>query len=231
MTQPTHAGDARAGSRRRAGSAPLPSALGRRSALRRGAQRLALWLCLTSAGGALGSLGGCAKDSDLSPAPPVCASVEGGQPVSPALLAFLSRARSGHHAADQLEQDRPEQAIAKLQAIVDGPIPGGNTPLVEAREVLADTRARLADLKSQAGSFADALADINAGLEQAKETSYFRGHLFEVRGLVEERQSKQHSEQGDATGAAAAKQRALTAFEASMDIQERVIEQNLPEAP
>lgn len=209
----------------------LRSSSPRASLARRLARHVALCVCLTSAGVSLASLGGCAKDSDLAPAPAVCASVEGGDPVSPALLAFLSRARSGHHAADQLEQDSPDLAIAKLQAIVDGPIPGGSTPLVEAREVLADTRARLADLKSQSGRFDAALSDINAGLEQAKETSYFRGHLFEVRGLVEERRSKQLAEAGDASAAAAAKQRALTAFEASMDIQEKVIEQNLPATP
>ena len=36
----------------------------------------------------------------------------------------------------------------------------------------------------------EADAEINRGLEHAKTPSYFRGHLFEVRGLVEERREK-----------------------------------------
>ncbi len=190
--------------------------------------RLKLWV------GAIALLGFSAgfvacKDQGFDQAPAVCASAPDGQPISPALLAFLSRARSAHHSADQLEADSPKVAIEKLQALVDGPIPGGSEPLAEAREVLADTYARLADLKSQTGGFRDALKDVESGLDQAKEISYFRGHLFEVRGLVEERHAKQLEGEGDEAAAKAAKQRALEAFETSMDIQEKVIERNLPE--
>lgn len=157
----------------------------------------------------------------------MCASAPDGQPVSPALLAFLSRARSAHHSADTLEEQSPKLAVEKLQSLVDGPIPGGNAPLAEASEVLADTYARLADLKSQQGQFEDALKDVETGLGHAKEISYFRGHLFEVRGLAYERRAKQL--EADGADASVAKQNALQAFETSMDIQEKVIEQNLPE--
>jgi hypothetical protein len=102
-------------------------------------------------------------------------------------------------------------------------VPGGATPPPEAREVLADTRARLADLESRRGRFDDAAKHVDRGLEQAREVTYFRGHLFEVRGLVEERRAKQLRDKGDTAGADAAKKRALDAFEQSMDIQAEVI--------
>ncbi|MEZ4374597.1 MAG: hypothetical protein R3B07_27515 [Polyangiaceae bacterium] len=190
--------------------------------------RFKRWLAAIALSGFVAGFAAC-KGESYDEAPPVCASAPDGQPVSPALLAFLSRARSAHHSADQLEEESPKVAIEKLQALVDGPVPGGNAPLAEASEVLADTYARLADLKSQDGSFENALKDIESGLGHAKQISYFRGHLFEVRGLVEERRAKQLEGNGDEAGAKAAKQRALEAFEQSMDIQEKVIEQNLPE--
>ncbi len=181
--------------------------------------RLVLLLAL----GANLTVSGCSQTD----APAVCVSEDGGEPISPALLAFLSRARSGHHIADQLETAEPQRAIQTLEAIVQGSKPSGD--FVEAREVLADTRARLADLKSQAGRFDEALKDIEAGLTEAREVSYFQGHLFEVRGLVEERRAVKLKADGDTDGAAQAKARALTAFEASMNIQEQVIERALPE--
>jgi hypothetical protein len=149
--------------------------------------------------------------------------------VDPALLAFLSRARSAHHIADQREGEKSlEAATAPLQALIDGPVPGGAVLPPEAREVLADTRARLADLQSQLNRFDDASANIEQGLKLATELTYFRGHLFEVRGLVEERRAKFLETQGSAGEAAAATRAALEAFEQSMKIQSQVIQETVP---
>jgi tetratricopeptide (TPR) repeat protein len=113
------------------------------------------------------------------------------QPVDAALLSFLSRARAAHHRADMLEDSlRLEQALAELGKVLGGPMPPGGGEMPEVREVLADTRARAADLSSRLGRFEQAEADIRAGLDQSRETSYFRGHLLEVRGLVEERRAR-----------------------------------------
>jgi tetratricopeptide (TPR) repeat protein len=178
---------------------------------------LALLIALLSLGAAIAS--GCAERS----APAGCGETDAA-PVDPTLLAFLSRARSAHHLADQHEEDNQlEPAIAALDQVIQGPIPGGSAPPAEAREVLADTRARLADLESRRGRFDDASKHVERGLEQAREVTYFRGHLFEVRGLVEERRAKALREKGDTAGADAAKKRALDAFEQSMDIQAEVI--------
>ncbi len=110
--------------------------------------------------------------------------------IDPALLAFLSRARAAHHRADLLESDdQLETAARELSAIVDGPLPPGGASLPEVREVLADTLARRADLSSRLGRHDAAAADVDRGLSLATAVSYFRGHLFEVQGLVEERRA------------------------------------------
>jgi len=110
--------------------------------------------------------------------------------IDPSLLAFLSRARAAHHRADLLEADeRLEPAVRELSAIVDGPLPRGGPALAEVREVLADTLARRAELSSRLGQHDAATADVDRGLTLAAEVSYFRGHLYEVRGLIEERRA------------------------------------------
>lgn len=152
---------------------------------------------------------------------------DAGLPVDPVLLAFLSRAKSAHHIADGHEEAGAlDKAVEPLQRLVDGPAPGGGGPSApaEVREVMADTLARLADLKSQLGQHDAASKDVDRGLDLAKETTYFRGHLFEVRGLVDERLGKSLHVKGDQAGAEAAKKRALDAFEKSMAIQAEVIE-------
>jgi len=180
-----------------------------------------LLLLLSAAVLTLGLMAACARAPEGS-----SGTTDAGKPVDARLLAFLSRARAAHHIADQLEEDEElDRAVSTLQGLVDGPAPGngGVASPPEVREVLADTRARLADLKSQLGRFDDAAADVDRGLDLAKETTYFRGHLFEVRGLVEERRSKSLKEKGEDDKAEAAKKRALDAFETSMTIQAEVI--------
>lgn len=147
-------------------------------------------------------------------------------PVDPTLLAFLSRARAAHHMADLREDDDAAGAIAALSAVVDGPIPDhkGVTP-AEAREVLADTQARLADLESRLFRFDSALRRIGLALGWVPDIGYFRGHLFETRGLVEQRYAEQLAKSEHPAESAAAKARALAAFETAMQIQAEVIRQ------
>jgi tetratricopeptide (TPR) repeat protein len=152
------------------------------------------------------------------------------QVVDPVLLAFLSQARSAHHVADQREAAGDvAAALRALQALVAGPKPPGAAP--EVGEVLADTRARVADLLSRSGRFDQADAELSEGLSLAKEPSYFRGHLFEVRGLVEERRAKALSGTGRGPEAEKATERSLSAYEEAMKIQAEVIRQAAPGAP
>lgn len=147
--------------------------------------------------------------------------------VDPVLLAFLSQARSAHHIADQREAEGDSAAALRaLQTLTAAPKPPGNAPEVE--EVLADTRARSADLLSRAGRFDQAEAEIGAGLENVRRPNYFRGHLFEVRGLLEERREKELRSSGHGQEADQARARSLSAYEEAMKIQAEVIRNAAP---
>lgn len=172
------------------------------------------------------TLSACAKDR---PRPAPCEPAPGAAVVNSVLLAFLSQARSAHHVADAREASgQKAQALAALQSLVDAPPPPGKAPEVE--EVLADTRARIADLHSQLGHFAEADAAIAAGLENAPSSSYFRGHLFEVQGAVEERREKALRVTGDGQKADRARERSLVAYEEAMRIQAEVIAESVGRA-
>lgn len=173
----------------------------------------AKWLLIAALGG------GCESHKAPCPEPPTA------RPVDASLLAFLSRARSAHHAADRAEDKNDlATAVRVLGEIVSGPLPAGGTEgRTEVREVLADTLARLADLRSRSADFKAAEADIERGLRLAREPSYFRGHLYEVSGLMWERRAKLFRDQGDAEAARKASERSLEAFEKSMKIQANVI--------
>lgn len=168
--------------------------------------------------------------SRREPAP--CDELTSARPVDAPLLAFLSRARAAHHAADRAEEtnDLP-RAIQLLTEVTTGPAPiaGGVTP-AEVREVLADTLARIAELESRAGDFASAERHIERGLDLAKEATYFRGHLYEVRGLMWERQAQTLRERGDDGGAKSANEKALEALETAMKIQAQVIRESTEKA-
>jgi tetratricopeptide (TPR) repeat protein len=155
-------------------------------------------------------ISGCAKQ----PAPY-------GEPVDDVLLAYLSTARVLHHEADIAEDAGDlNGAIEALERLLAKAEP---RKAPEIDEVIADTHARLADLRSRTADFTLATKHIDNGLSRATATSYFRGHLFEVRGLVEERLSKDLAAKGDTPGAAAAKDRAMKAYEEAIAIQDEVI--------
>jgi hypothetical protein len=167
----------------------------------------------------------CSRDDGM---PKNCPELDGGAPVDPVLLAFLSRARAAHHIADSREQAGDLRAAAvALETLTRGPKPPGNER-PEVREVLADTHARLADLHGRQGKMEQAFDAVNVGLNLVPEPTYFRGHLFEVRGQLEERQAESLGKAGDEAAAKAARERALSAFEEAMRIQQSVIEKAAP---
>jgi dihydroxyacetone kinase len=143
-------------------------------------------------------------------------------------VAFLGKARAAHHSADILEKSQDlEAAVQVLSGLVDG---SHKVPdRAEAKEVVADTRARLADLKSQLGRFAEASTEVSKGMGIAKAPSYFRGHLLEMKGLVAERLAKDLAARGDTEAAKRAEADALEAFEEAMHVQQQVIDEALPD--
>jgi hypothetical protein len=109
--------------------------------------------------------------------------------VDPALLAFLSKAKSVHLQADMAEDDdKPSEAVKLLEDFLAGLAPGGDAPSPEVREVRADTLARLAELQSGLGQFDEAKKNVERGLGLATEITHYRGRLMEVLGVVEQRQ-------------------------------------------
>lgn len=191
-------------------------------------------LCWPLFAGLLLWASGCAQSETQAPKPSgsaACTCAE--EPiVDPTLMAFLSKARAAHHDADLAEDkgDR-EAAVRVLSRVVEGPSPASAKPSPEVNEVMADTYARLADLRSAGGDFDAALKDIDQGLKLAQTVTHFRGHLIEVRGLVFERRAKALKEKGDEPGAASARDAALKAFEEAIDIQDQVIRNALGEGP
>ena len=144
-----------------------------------------------------------------------------GEGVDEVLLAYLSQARVLHHEADIAEDAGDlKSAIGALDRLLAKPEP---RKAPEIDEVIADTHARLADLRSKSGDFVLATKHVDQGLGRAPSISYFRGHLLEVRGLVEERLSKDLATKGDAPGAQAAKDRAMKAYEEAIAMQDEVI--------
>jgi tetratricopeptide (TPR) repeat protein len=171
----------------------------------------------------LGALcvGGCSRNERSDD----CGSSE--RVVDPVLLAFLSQARSAHHLADQHETAGDvAAALRDLQQLAQAAKPPGAAPEVD--EVLADTHARIADLMSRSGRFDQADGEIAEGLTNAKAPTYFRGHLFEVRGLVEERREKALRGKGHGQEADRARDRSLGAYEEAMKIQAEVIRKAAP---
>ena len=167
---------------------------------------------------------GCSqRETGPSSAPCLCDSAR--PVVDQALVAFLSKARAAHLRADAVEEKDAPGAITSLLTIVDGPVPPGKAP--EANEVLADTRARLAELRARTGRFDEARDDITKGLSLVPDTSYFRGHLYEVLGFVEEKQAESRAKANDPAGAEAARKRAVEASERAVSIQDEVIKRAL----
>ena len=175
------------------------------------------------------ALAGCSRSSAPEPAPvPPCPEVDVGTPVDKVLVAFLGKARAAHHSADLFEdQKNLDGAVRVLEGLL-GPKNIPERP--EAHEVVADTRARLADLKSELGRFDEAAREVDSGMALVKGTTYYLGHLLEMRGLVHERHAKQLRAQGDVGAAKVAEEAALEAFEASMRVQQQVIDEALPDA-
>ena len=182
------------------------------------------------------AVAGCSKVShedakSYAPAPSGAAAPCPGTEavVDPTLLAFLSKARAIHHEAD-LAEDAGDKAgaVRALDELVVGPVPGGASPPPEAVEVLADTRARLADLRSRLGQSDAAERDVELGLRLATQPTHFRGHLYEMLGLVYERRAKALADTGNEAAAARAKQQAVEAYQRAVAVQDEVIRRALP---
>jgi len=149
--------------------------------------------------------------------------------VDPPLLAFLSQARALHHEANVHEAaGDPGHAIDSLERLVSGPKPHPERTVPEVEEVLSDTYARLGELRLQSGNLDAAAGAVREGLIHAQEPTYFRGHLFEVSGIIEEARAASFADAGRPEDAKLARERALTLLHEAVEIQNRVISGKAP---
>jgi tetratricopeptide (TPR) repeat protein len=187
---------------------------------------------------ALLALGLCSCSRGADDARPACVEPSPERSAAPAssananaldddVVAFLSAARALHHSANvEEEEGRLEAAEAAMMRLVALPAPSRAAPEVD--EVLADAFARLADLRLRRGARREARDAIARGLEHAAAPTYFRGHLIELRGVVEEEEARALGDAGQNAEATSARRRALTDFEEAVRIQEGVIRAHLP---
>jgi hypothetical protein len=145
-------------------------------------------------------------------------------------MAFLSEARALHHTANvHDESGNSAGAIAAMERLVAAKPPASARPSPEVEEVLADAYARLAELRLRSRDLDAAAKAVASGLTHAEETSYFKGHLIEVEGLIEEARTAEFADAGKPAEAARARDRALRLLEEVVKIQEQVIQRSLVE--
>lgn len=162
---------------------------------------------------------------------PSCARHDGteeGTPVDTEIMAFLSVARALHHEANMKEESGDlAGAVSAMERLVAARRPHPERKGPEVEEVLADAYARLAELRLKKGELDPAAAAVKSGLEHVAEATYFRGHLVEVQGLVEEARAAQLADAGNAAEAARAREHAIQLLEEVVKIQEQVIQRSL----
>ena len=176
------------------------------------------------------ALAACAKRDSAASAPRVQLE-DGGTAVDLDLMAFLSEARALHHEANVREDagDLPG-AIAAMQKLVHASRPHPGEPIPEVEEVLADAFARLAELAMRDHDLDRATAAVHEGMAHAEGVTYFRGHLLEVAGIVEETRASVLADAGKTDEAVKARARALASLEEAVDVQEKVIGHALSDA-
>jgi hypothetical protein len=167
---------------------------------------------------------------------PACSRHDGGAddgtPVDTEIMAFLSEARALHHEANLKEESGDLLgAVNAIERLVAARRPHperkGNLAPPEVEEVLADAYARLAELRLKKGELDPAAGAVRSGLEHVAEATYFRGHLIEVQGLVEEARAAQLADAGNAAEAAKAREHAIQLLEEVVKIQDEVIQRSL----
>ncbi len=170
------------------------------------------------------ALGACARTSISAQA----RAEDGGTAIDTDVMAYLSEARALHHEAN-LKEDASDLAgaVALLEQLVHARKPHETEKVPEVEEVLADTYARMAELRLRQKDLAGAAADARAGLEHAPEPTYFRGHLLEVSGIVEETRATSLSDAGLPEQAAAARKRALDLLGEAVRLQDQVVTRSL----
>ena len=149
---------------------------------------------------------------------------DGGLPLDTEVMAYLSEARALHHQANLREDARDlPGAIAPLERLAKARRPHKGATIPEVEEVLADTLAREAELRLRSGDIAGAETDVRAGLTHAPDPTYFRGHLLEISGVIDETVASTLADAGKTAEAEQARTRARDTLNQAVSIQEQVL--------
>ncbi len=148
------------------------------------------------------------------------------QIVDNSVMAYLSMARARHHEANvQESQGDIAGALGALAQLAQAPTPHPGTTIPEVDEVLADTYARMAELELTRDGLDAAARDVNDGLLHAKDATFFRGHLLEVQGIIEEARGNRAADAGRPDEATQARKHAVELLREAIAIQEKVVQQ------
>ena len=166
----------------------------------------------------------CGKKSDAG----VATGDDAGTPVDMDVMAFLSEARALHHETNVHEDSGDvKAATGSLDRLVHAKKPHEGTKVPEVEEVLADTYARLADLRLRTGDVDGASRAVREGMTHAPDPTYFRGHLLEVDGIVEEARGANLADAGKREEAQKARANAIERLREAVDVQEKVVTSSL----
>ena len=179
----------------------------------------------------------CAKKQDAANESPAAqptqtaAAADAGAVVDLEVMAFLSEARSLHHQANirEDEGDLPS-AVTVMTRLVTATRPHEGQKIPEVEEVLADAWARLAELHLKRHDLDEAVKAVKAGLGYAPDATYFRGHLLEVEGVIEEARAADLADGGKKDEAQRARARAIELLQEAVKVQEQVIGRALGDA-
>lgn len=149
---------------------------------------------------------------------------DGAPSIDADVMAYLSLARALHHQANLSEDARDlPGALAPLEHLVHVGTPHEGTRVPEVEEVLADTYARMAELRRRAGDLAAAETDVRQGLSHAPDTTYFRGHLLEVMGIIDEARASSLLDAGRVEAGDRARAEAREHLKEAVRVQEEVL--------
>ena len=166
----------------------------------------------------------CAKARDAGEAPAPAQAADAGPVLDVEVMAFLSEARALHHEANIKEDDGDvPAAITVMNRLVGATLPHQGQRIPEVEEVLADAWARLAELHLKRHNLDEGNKAVKEGLAHAPNPTYFRGHLLEVEGILEETRATDLADAGKKDDAQKARARAIELLQEAVKVQEQVI--------
>ena len=172
---------------------------------------------------ALLALAQCGKESTSTPPSergPITELAEPENALSEALMVSLGQARNYHHKADLLlRAGKTDEAVAAVEAVLAISFP---PEAPESEDVILDTHARLAKLRILQNKLAEALSLVDEGIGISTRDSFFLANLHTVRGEVFE--ATANAAEPNSEAAKEATMNAISAFDASIKINERLLE-------